>query len=137
MDTTLFKEIQDQTQFCMLRNDHQQLDKIFFAKCVKKHFGASTTENLGSIGQASSVPNSGAEKDVGGLDKTQFLEALQEAGCFVDNEAIDEVLTEFDTDCNGSIGLEEFKCAVRRSPKHKMISSHSELKGFHQQYALY
>jgi hypothetical protein len=73
------------------------------------------------VGTGTEVAHSSPDKDVEthdkALDKTQLQEALEEVGRTVDSEFLDDVFNQFDADGNGSVGLEEFKCAVRRRTK--------------------
>jgi hypothetical protein len=60
---------------------------------------------------------SGSEKDVEALGKEQLQEALRDVGRVVDDEFLDDVFKQYDADGSGSVGLEEFKCSVRRRSK--------------------
>jgi hypothetical protein len=63
------------------------------------------------------MAKSGADKDVEGLCKEQLQEALRDVGRIVDDEFLDDVFKQYDSDGNGWVGLEEFKCSVRRRSK--------------------
>ncbi len=60
---------------------------------------------------------SGADKDAEALGKEQLQEALRDVGRIVDNEFLDDVFKQYDADGSGWVGLEEFKCSVRRRTK--------------------
>ena len=72
---------------------------------------------------------SGADKEVEGLDKAKFKEALQNVGCLIDEKYLDEVFKRYDLDGNELIGLEEFKCAARASSHFSSLSIRKELAG--------
>ncbi len=77
-------------------------------------------------------------KVVKGLDKKQLKKALEEAGCMVhDEKFLESVFKELDADSNWSIGLEEFKCAVRRCPQLSNLCFSNELKGVHNLHCVY
>ena len=60
---------------------------------------------------------SGADKDAEALDKVQLQKALWDVGRIVDDEFLDDVFKQYDADGSGWVGLEEFKCSVRRRSK--------------------
>ncbi len=61
--------------------------------------------------------NAGADNGTIGLDQAQLQEALHEVGRSVNKESLEEIFMQYDADGNGSVGFEEFKCAVRRRSK--------------------
>jgi hypothetical protein len=69
------------------------------------------------VRSSTDTAKSGADKDVEALGKDQLQEALRDVGRIVDDEFLDDVFKQYDADGNGWVGLEEFKCSVRRRSK--------------------
>jgi hypothetical protein len=108
----------------MLRNDNQNLNAIFV-----KSLDGRVYEH-GDLQVRFDLSDGAKNRDLKGLDKTEFLKALGDAGCIVhEDKLLETIFKQLDTDGNGSVGLEEFKCAVRHCPKLPYLCFRDELKG--------
>ncbi len=123
----MLSEIQAQIRCCLRRCDDFELKRIFDSRKVrcKKHFLPGNQIQFqtpfmsiaAQVRSSTDMAKSGADKDVEGLGKEQLQEALRDVGRIVDDEFLDDIFKQYDSDGNGWVGLEEFKCSVRRRSK--------------------